>query len=134
MSQNTTGLQPYCPMSEIRKIPVRGKEDVWTFTERNVSLWDILEFFPSDCVGPRGPSDDPRPYEVKPVTIETDLGFSFETDIQYGSWMFRPRSPKQPGMMKWCRERGLEPGDSLLFEKIGERTYRLSLEKAGPSR
>ena len=58
-------------MPESRRIPVR-KEDVWTFTERNVSLWDILDFFPPDAVGPRGPGDAPRPYEVKAVTIETD--------------------------------------------------------------
>jgi hypothetical protein len=61
--------------------------------------------------------------------VETDLGFSFETDIQYGTWMFRPRSPRQPGMMKWCRERGLEAGDALVFEKLDERRYRLTLEK-----
>jgi hypothetical protein len=115
---------------EIRKLPVR-KEDLWTFTQRNVPLWDILEFFPSDAIGPRGPGDAPRPYEVKPVTIETDLGFSFETDIQYGTWVFRPRSPKQPGMMRWCRERGLAAGDVLVFEKLGERSYRLRLESGG---
>jgi len=108
-------------MAETRRIPVRTKEDLWTFTERNVPLWDILEFFPPDAVGPRGPKDPPRPYEVKPVTIETD--------IQFGAWIFRPRSPKQPGMMRWCRERGLEVGDTIVFERLGERAYRLSLEK-----
>jgi len=112
------------------RIPVRGPEDVWTFTQRNVPLWDVLEFFPADCIGPRGPADAPRPYEVKPVTIETDLGWSFETDIQYGAWVFRPRSPAKPGMMKWCRERGLEPGDTIVFEAAGERTFRLRLEKS----
>ena len=107
------------------------KEDVWTFTRRNVSLWDLLDFFPADAVGPRGPRDAPRPYEVKPITIETDLGWSFETDIQYGSWVFRPRSLKQPGMMLWCRERGIAEGDTLVFEKLEDRRYRLSLEKGG---
>jgi hypothetical protein len=115
---------------ERRRIPVRSQEDVWTFTQRNVPLWDILDFFPQDAIGPRGPKDEPRPYDVKPITIETDLDFSFESDIQYGSWLFRPRSPKQPGMMKWCRDRGIEVGDALGFEKTGERTYRLTLEKA----
>lgn len=110
---------------------MRSQADVWTFTQRNVSLWDILDFFPSDAIGPRGPGDAARPYEVKPVVIETDLGFSFETDIQYGTWMFRPRSPRQPGMMRWCRERGIEEGDALVFEKTGERAYRLRLEKKG---
>ena len=74
-------------------------------------------------------ADEPRPYEVKPVTIDTDLGFSFETDIQYGSWVFRPRSPKHPGMMRWCRERGLAEGDTLVLERTGDYRYRLSLEK-----
>lgn len=113
------------------RIPVRGPEDVWTFTQRNVPLWDVLEFFPPDAIGPRGPGDAPRPYEVRPITIETDLGWSFETDIQYGAWIFRPRSPAKPGLMKWCRERGLEPGDTLVFEKTGERTFQLRLEKPG---
>ena len=107
------------------------KEDVWTFTQRNVSLWDILDFFPVDAVGPRGPGDAPPAHEVKPVTIETDLGWSFESDIQYGSWVFRPRSPRQPGMMKWCRERGLAEGDALVFERLGERRYALRLERGG---
>jgi len=112
------------------RIPVRTPEDVWTFTERNVPLWDILEFFPRDAIGPRGPKDAPRPYEVKPITIETDLGWSFETDIQYGTWVFRPRSPKQPGMMKWCKERELRAGDTIVFEKTGDRTFRLKAERA----
>ena len=112
------------------RIPVRGPEDVWTFTQRNVPLWDVLEFFPPDAIGPRGPADAPRPYEVRPVTIETDLGWSFATDIQYGTWVFRPRSPKQPGMMRWCRERGLEPGDTLVFSRGHDRTFTLRLDKA----
>ncbi len=116
-------------MAETRRIAVGSEADVWTFTQRNVPLWDILDFFPADAVGPRGPADAPRPYEVRPITVETDLGFTFETDIQYGSWIFRPRSPKLPGMMRWCRERGIVPGDALVFEKVGERTFRLSLER-----
>jgi hypothetical protein len=113
------------------RIPVRTAEDVWTFTRRNVPLWDVLEFFPRDAVGPRGPSDAPRPYTVRPITLETDLGWSFDTDIQFGSWVFRPRSPKQPGMMMWCQARGLAPGDSIVFERLAERRFALRLEKAG---
>ena len=111
------------------RIAVRSPEDAWTFTQRNVPLWDILEFFPPDAIGPRGPADAPRPYEVKPITIETDLGWSFETDIQYGAWIFRPRSPKLMGMMRWCREHALEPGDTIVFEKLGERRFSLRLER-----
>ncbi|HET9328478.1 MAG TPA: hypothetical protein VFQ05_17055 [Candidatus Eisenbacteria bacterium] len=117
-------------MSEVRRIPVR-KEDLWTFTERNVPLWDVLELFPRDAIGPRGPKDPPPPYEVRPIIVETDLGWSFETDIQYGAWIFRPRSPNKPGMMKWCRDRGLEEGDTIVLERLDERRFRLSLEKAG---
>ena len=32
-------------MTNQRRIVVRA-EDVWTFTERNVPLWDILDLFP----------------------------------------------------------------------------------------
>jgi len=113
-----------------RRIAVRA-EDVWTFTERNLPLWDILELFPRDAIGPRGPNDPPRPYPVKPIVIETDLGWSFETDIQYGSWVFRPRSPKRPGMMRWCRERGLAAGDTIVFSRLDERRFALRLEKGG---
>ena len=119
-------------MNPTRRIAIRTPADLWTFVERNVPLWDLLDFFPPDCVGPRGPADEPRPYAVQPVTIETDLGFAFETDIQYGSWIFRPRSPKQPGMMRWCRERGLAVGDAIVFERLGERAFALRLDK-GPA-
>ena len=114
------------------RIEVRTAEDVWTFTQRNVPLWDILELFPRDAIGPRGPADAPRPYEVRPITIETDLGWSFDTDIQFGSWILRPRSPRQPGMMRWCRERELAPGDTIVFEEIGERRYSLRRERPAP--
>ena len=70
---------------------------------------------------------------MSPITIETDLGFSFESDIQYGAWILRPRSPKQPGMMRWCKERGLAVGDSIVFESLGERRFAVRLEKAGAS-
>lgn len=116
-------------MNPTRRVAVRTPEDLWTFTQRNVPLWDVLDFFPGDSIGPRGPGDAPRPYTVQPIVIDTDLGFSFETDIQYGSWVFRPRSPKQPGMMRWCRERGLEVGDAIVFERTAERRYALRLEK-----
>ena len=66
---------------------------------------------------------------MRPITIETDLGWSFETDIQYGTWIFRPRSPRAPGMMRWCRERGLEAGDTLVFEKLASAATGSRLEK-----
>jgi hypothetical protein len=118
-------------VGETRRIPVRSEADVWTFTQRGVSLWDVLDFFPPDAVGSRGPADAPRPYEVRPITVETDRGFAFETDIQYGTWKFRPRSPREPGMMRWCREAGLEAGDAIAIERLEERRYRLRLEKKG---
>lgn len=115
----------------VARIPVATAEDLWTFTQRNLPLWDVLEIFPRDAIGARGPADPPRPYAVLPVTIETDLGWAFETDIQYGTWVFRPRSPKQPGMMKWCRDRGLEVGDTIVITPAGGRRFTLGLEKGG---
>ena len=117
-------------MNELARIPVKNAADAWTFTQRNVPLWDVLELFPKDAIGPRGPNDEPRPYDVKPIIVETDLGWSFETDIQFGSWVFRPRSPKLPGMMRWCREHALAPGDAIVFERLEERRYALRIERA----
>jgi hypothetical protein len=34
-------------------------------------------------------------------------------------------------MMRWCRERGLEEGDAIVFEQTGERSFRVTLEKLG---
>ena len=78
------------------RIPVRSPEDVWTFTQRNVPLWDILEFFPPDAIGPRGPKDAPRPYEVRPIVVETDLGFSFESDAPDFGRSGSHRDPHSP--------------------------------------
>jgi hypothetical protein len=36
-------------------------------------------------------------------------------------------------MMKWCRERGLALGDTIVFERLAERRYRLALERATPA-
>jgi hypothetical protein len=32
-------------------------------------------------------------------------------------------------MMMWCQARGLAPGDSIVFERLGERRFALRLEK-----
>ena len=33
-----------------------------------------------------------------------------------------------PRVMRWCKERGLEVGDTIVLECTGERSLRLSLE------
>jgi hypothetical protein len=95
-----------------------------------VPLW-TLEFFPGRRRGPARVRATPCVRTRSEITLETDLGWSFDTDIQFGSWVFRPRSPKQPGMMMWCQARGLEPGDSIVFERLAERRFALRLEKTG---
>src|ERR1043166_6287278 len=37
-------------------------------------------------------------------------------------------------MMRWCRERVLAPGDSIVFEGLGERRFGLRLEKSSGRR
>jgi hypothetical protein len=111
------------------RIVLESAEDVWTATQRNLPLWDILEFFPRESVGPRGPADAPRPYPVQPVVVDTDLGWAFESDIQYGAWVFRPRAPRLPGMMRYCRERDLAPGDVLVFHRTDEGRIALRRER-----
>ena len=57
---------------------MKTPEDDGTFTHATRAAVDILEFFRARTSGLAALKDEPRPYEVKPLTIETDLGWSFE--------------------------------------------------------
>ena len=119
-------------MGETRKIAVASEADVWTFTQRNVPLWDILEFFPPDAIGPRGPGD-----RAAPLRGEADRDRDRSRLVVHDRHPVR-RLGVPPARAETARhdalvpERGLEPGDAIVFEKAGERRYALRL-RAGLS-
>ncbi|MDX2128298.1 MAG: hypothetical protein SFU91_04610 [Chloroherpetonaceae bacterium] len=104
-------------MGEIKTFSVKSQDDLW-FYEKQINLFDILEFFPFDAIG-NGEK------EGKLIKIETDLGWSFETDIERGKFCFRKKSKSQPGTGKWVVESGLKAGDQIALEKLGEYHFRL---------
>lgn len=119
-------LNVLSPAPHIRKLPVTER-NLW-FLERAIPLFDILDFFPPDTLGPpnlgkklstarRGTS----------LTIETDLGWSFTTDIASDQKIFR-NSSRQRGTGRWVREAQLKPGDFIVIEKLSPYHYRLSKE------
>jgi len=104
-------------MTTVRYIPIESEQDVW-FLEKHFNVFDFLEFFPSSALA----SKDSK---GKPVTVLTDLGWSFQTDIEPGTFVLRQKSKSKPGTGKWVKESHLSPGDKVGIEKIEEFTYRL---------
>lgn len=108
-------------MGEVRKIPVKSQDDIWFF-EKQINLFDILDFFPLDAIQKKDGAAG------KMLKIETDLGWSFETDIEYGKFCFHKKSKSMNGTGKWVVESGLKAGDFICIEKIGEYHYKLFKE------
>lgn len=104
-------------MSDIKRFPVKSKEDVW-FYEKQINLFDILDFFPFDSI-------ESAHGEGKKLLIETDLGWSFETDIERGKFCFRKKSKSMNGTGKWVAESGLKPGETICIEKLADYHYKL---------
>ena len=113
-------------MGEIREIPVT-EENVW-FLHKQISLFDILDFFPEDSIGAPSQRDNATlSYEVKYLTIDTDAGFSFTTDIPRDKMIFRQSAKTRNGTGKWAEARDLQAGDVVCIERID--TYHYSLSK-----
>ncbi|MFN3385702.1 MAG: hypothetical protein ACK42Y_03840 [Candidatus Thermochlorobacter sp.] len=108
-------------MGEVRKIPVKSQDDVWFF-EKQINLFDMLDFFPSDAIQKKDG------IAGKMLKIETDLGWSFETDIEYGKFCFHKKSKSMHGTGKWVVDSGLKAGDVICIEKIGDYHYKLFKE------
>ncbi|MFN3821670.1 MAG: hypothetical protein ACK4OO_04995 [bacterium] len=114
------------PSPNIRKLPVTER-NLW-FLERSIPLYDILDFFPPDALGP--PNFGKKLASNRrgtPLTIETDLGWSFTTDIASDQKIFR-NSSRQRGTGRWVKEAQLKPGDYIVIEKLSPYHYRLSKE------
>ncbi len=112
-------------MAEVRKIPVT-KDNLW-FLQRQISIFDILEFFPMDAIG--GPGEKPDP-KARLLTIRTDAGFTIQTDIRRDRLILRNRS-KADGTGRWMMERQVKEGDYICFEKLGDYEYYMYKESPG---
>lgn len=111
-----------------RKIVVTAR-NIW-FLERSLPLFGLLDFFPSDAVGrPAFKCASGEGKSARKLTIETDRGWSFTTDITSDSKIFR-NSSRSRGTGKWVLEAGLKPGDKIVIENLGDYHYRLSKESA----
>lgn len=117
------------PSPDIRKIPVT-EHNLW-FLEKGIPLFEILDFFPPSAIGhPRyGKQNLPGKKGVL-LTIETDQGWSFTTDIATDSKTFRNSSLTR-GSGRWVKEAQLKPGDYIVLQRLGEYRYRLSHQKGG---
>jgi len=107
--------------TDSRSILVTEK-NLW-FLERSIPLFGMLEFFPPDCIG-SGTSTD---RQARKLTIETDQGWSFSTEIAADSKTFR-NSSRNRGTGKWVLKSALQAGDRIVIQKIDSHTYKLRKE------
>ena len=95
----------------------------------HIYITGLHDFFPSDSFGA---SSRARHKLGKPITLLLDgLGEVIETDIPRDARTGKPR--RQFRDRKWVRgffqRHSLQAGDVLALEKVGERSYRLSVEE-----
>lgn len=102
-------------------ILLENDEDVW-FWERRFNVFDFLELFPMTAVTPSVPEGAPPPRAETQLTVTTDAGFSFSTDIIRGGFYWRNQSR---GTRKWMADRGISAGDTIVIERTGDNTYSL---------
>jgi len=112
---------------DVRRIKVTDR-NLW-FLERAIPLFGLLDFFPASAIGAPAVRDPERPARPKsePLTIVTDQGWSFRTDITCDSKVFRNCS-RSRGTGKWVAQANLRAGDSLVLEQIDSHTYKLYKE------
>jgi len=95
----------------------------------HIYITGLRDFFPTDCFGASSRS---RHKPGRPITLLLDgLNEVVETDIPRDAKTGRPR--RQFRERKWVRsffrQHGLQAGDVLALEKVGERSYSLSVEE-----
>ena len=106
------------------RIRLETDEDVW-FWERRFNVFDFLDVFPSESIAPAAEGDAPSPRAPVQLTVNTDAGFAFETDIVRGGFYLRSQSH---GTRKWMSARNIRAGDTIVIERTGGTTFSLSKE------
>jgi len=112
---------------KFRRIPVTER-NLW-FLERQIPLFGLLDFFPAEVIGPPSTGRPlPGSPPVRKLTIETDQGWTFTTDIVADQKTFR-NSSRPRGTGKWVVQANLKPGDAILIERLDDYKYRISKER-----
>ena len=119
---------PERPIDLRREIQVTTR-NIW-FLERSIPRFGLFDFFPTDSIG----ADTSGKIEatgksIHKLTIQTDQGWSFTSDITSDSKILRNCS-RNRGTGKWVVQADLHPGDRILIERLGEYEYRLSKANA----
>jgi hypothetical protein len=104
------------------QIHLESPEDVW-FWERRFNVFDFLELFPEGAITEPVPDTHVPPPAPTQLTVETDAGFSFQTDIVRGGFYLRNQTQ---GTRRWMAARQLRAGDTIEIRRIDETHYRLS--------
>ena len=104
------------------RILMETQEDVW-FWERRFNVFDFLELFPFEAITEPVPDTHVPAPAVSQLTIETDAGFSFDTDIIRGGFYWRNQTQ---GTRKWMVESAVKPGDAIEITRTGTTTFRLN--------
>ncbi len=104
------------------RILLETQEDIW-FWERRFNVFDFLELFPPEAITESVPDTHvPSPAQLQ-VTIETDAGFSFQSDIVRGGFYLRNQTQ---GTRKWMAAAQLKPGDMIEIARLSQSSFRLS--------
>lgn len=107
------------------EIHLDSDEDVW-FWQRRFNVFDFMEIFPATAIAPAVAEGQTPPVASTPLTFDTDADFQFESDIVRGGFYLRNQSH---GTRKWMTARKVSAGDTIVIERTGETTYRLSKQQ-----
>jgi len=115
-------------MSQTYKLQIKDDNQLW-FLEKNISVFDCLEFFEKDSIVDKdGKSLLTESEPIKNI-FETDLGWSFESFIEKGKFYISERSASRSGTAKFIKESNFKIGDSLIIEKVEKYKFKLSTQR-----
>jgi len=104
------------------RILLETQEDIW-FWERRFNVFDFLELFPREAITESVPDTHVPPPAQLQITLETDAGFTFQSDIVHGGFYLRNQTQ---GTRKWMAAAHLKPGDTIEIARVYSSTFRLS--------
>ena len=99
------------------------------YMQRQFSVAEFKNFFPYDVFGAMNPADNVNlSYKVKTINIDTDAGFSIETDIVDKRYVLRNRSYTK-GTTRYMSDKNIKPGDIIVIEKLDAYNYKMYLKR-----